>query len=185
VDRAEPGSVQYQMATSSSSNVVISSPLISKPLVTDHVNEYEVVHLPQHILSKSPSVASVNSTHSTVEELLLNELLIKYSKNLPLKVRVSKGFLGVSEETAINTDDILKLHFMKHSKVVVMETGERVNLSVPLSSYLKFSILYDPNNNLQEAMKGFKLVSLTPLVTPLVTVYMCMWCIGFLIYSEP
>ena len=74
---------------------------------------------------------------------------------------------------------------MKHSKVVVMETGERVSLSVPLSSYLKFSILYDPNNNLQEAMKGFKLVSLTPLVTPLVTVYMCMWCIGFLIYSEP
>ena len=47
---------------------------------------------------------------------------------------------------------------MKHSKVVVMETGERSHLSVPLSSYLKFSVLYDPNNNLQEAMGGFKLV---------------------------
>ena len=60
---------------------------------------------------------------------------------------------------------------MKHSKVVVMETGERVNLSVPLSSYLMFSILYDPNNNVQEAMEGFKLVSLTPLLTPLVKYY--------------
>ena len=58
-----------------------------------------------HILTKSPSVVSVSSTHSTIEELLLNELLIKYSKNLPLKVRVSKGFLGVSEETAINTGE--------------------------------------------------------------------------------
>lgn len=45
---------------------------------------------------------------------------------------------------------------MKHSKVVVMETGERDSLSVPLSSYLKFSILYDPNGNIQEAMQGFK-----------------------------
>lgn len=53
-------------------------------------------------------------------------------------------------------DDILKLHFMKHTKVVVMETAERVQLSVPFSSYLKFSVLYDPTNNLAEARQGFK-----------------------------
>lgn len=57
---------------------------------------------------------------------------------------------------SVATDDILKLHFMKHSKVVVMETAERANLSVPISSYLQFSILYDPNNNMKEAMHGFK-----------------------------
>lgn len=45
-----------------------------------------------------------------VEELPLNDLLIKYSKNLPLKVRVSKGFLGVSEETAINTGESRDTH---------------------------------------------------------------------------
>lgn len=55
-----------------------------------------------------------------------------------------------------SVDDVLKLHFMKRTKVVVMETADRVHLSVPLSSYLKFSILYDPNNNLQEARRGFK-----------------------------
>lgn len=109
-----------------------------------------------HLLSKSPSVASVSSSHSAIEELSFNDFMLKYSKNLPLKVRVSKGFLGVSEETAINTDDILKLHFMKHTKVVVMETAERVQLSVPFSSYLKFSVLYDPTNNLAEARQGFK-----------------------------
>lgn len=53
-------------------------------------------------------------------------------------------------------DDVLKLHFMKRTKVVVMETADRVQLSVPLSSYLKFSFLYDPNNNMQEARRGFK-----------------------------
>ena len=55
-----------------------------------------------------------------------------------------------------HTDDVLKLHFMKHTKVVVIETAERVQLSVPVSSYLKFSILYDPNNNTKEAMQGFR-----------------------------
>ena len=54
------------------------------------------------------------------------------------------------------TDDVLKLHFMKHTKVVVIETAERVLLSVPVSSYLKFSILYDPNNSTKEAMQGFR-----------------------------
>lgn len=59
-----------------------------------------------HHLSKSPSVVSVNSTHSAVEELSLNDFMLKYSKSLPLKVKVSKGFFGVSEETAINTGTI-------------------------------------------------------------------------------
>ena len=45
---------------------------------------------------------------------------------------------------------------MKHTKVVVIETAERVQLSVPVSSYLKFSILYDPNNNTKEAMQGYR-----------------------------
>ena len=48
-------------------------------------------------------MASVSSSHSAIEELSFNDFMLKYSKNLPLKVRVSKGFLGVSEETAINT----------------------------------------------------------------------------------
>jgi hypothetical protein len=45
---------------------------------------------------------------------------------------------------------------MKHTKVVVIETAERVQLSVPVSSYLKFSVLYDPTNNVKEAMQGFR-----------------------------
>ena len=58
-----------------------------------------------------------------------------------------------------SADDVLKLHFMKHTKVVTMETAEKVPLSVPLSSYLKFSILYDPSDSLEEARHGFKSVS--------------------------
>lgn len=72
------------------------------------------------MLTKSSSVISVNSTHSAhsaVEELSLNDFMIKYSKNLPLKVKVCKGFLGVSEETAINTGiyiycDVIMMSFL-------------------------------------------------------------------------
>ena len=35
--------------------------------------------------------------------------MLKYSKNLPLKVKVCKGFLGVNEETAINTGNTLHM----------------------------------------------------------------------------
>jgi hypothetical protein len=109
-------------------------------------------------------VVSVSSSHSAIEELAFNDFMVKYSKSLPLKVKVCKGFLGVSEETAINTDDVLKLHFMKHTKVVVIETAERVQLSVPVSSYLKFSVLYDPTNNVKEAMQGFRFETVSDLL---------------------
>ena len=39
-----------------------------------------------------------------------------------------------------------------------METAERATLSVPFTSLLKFSLLYDPNNNHKEAMNGYKYV---------------------------
>jgi hypothetical protein len=51
-------------------------------------------------------VVSVSSSHSAIEELAFNDFMVKYSKSLPLKVKVCKGFLGVSEETAINTGNV-------------------------------------------------------------------------------
>ena len=58
--------------------------------------------------------------------------------------------------TVFFLDDNLKLHFMKHSKVVVMETADRASLSIPFTSNLKFSLIYDPNGNHKAAMTGFK-----------------------------
>lgn len=72
-----------------------------------------------HILAmtKSPSILSVGSTQSVAEELSLFDFMSKYSKSLPHRVKVCKGFYGVSERTAVTTGDLLNLHFLKSTKV--------------------------------------------------------------------
>ncbi len=62
-------------------------------------------------ITKSPSVGSIS------EELSLNTFVSKYGKSLPHKVKVCKGFYGVSDQTAVTTGDILNLHFLKSTKV--------------------------------------------------------------------
>ena len=52
--------------------------------------------------------------------------------------------------------DVFHLHFMKNTKVIVMETAEGVQLSVPLNSSLMFGVVYSPNENEEEARRGFK-----------------------------
>ena len=68
-------------------------------------------------MTKSPSILSVGSTQSIAEELSLFDFMSKYSRSLPHRVKVCKGFYGVSERTAVTTGDLLNLHFLKSTKV--------------------------------------------------------------------
>ena len=123
-------------------------------------------------ITKSPSVSSIS------EELALKDFMGKYSKSLPHRVKVCKGFYGVSDQTAVTTGDILNMHFLKSTKVslfnvqvkvldfylpftlqvMVIETGPQqgaTTYSVPLTSAIQFSPLFDPNDNIDEAKRGF------------------------------
>lgn len=62
-------------------------------------------------ITKSPSVSSIS------EELALSDFMSKYSKSLPHRVKVCKGFYGVSDQTAVTTGDVLNMHFLKSTKV--------------------------------------------------------------------
>ena len=53
-------------------------------------------------------------------------------------------------------------------QVVVIETGPTegsTKYSVPLTSCIQFSPLYDPNDNLEEAKKGFRFKSVADILT--------------------
>lgn len=54
---------------------------------------------------------------SISEELALSDFMAKYSKSLPHRVKVCKGFYGVSDQTAVTTGDVLNMHFLKSTKV--------------------------------------------------------------------
>lgn len=89
------------------------------------------------------------------EPVQLSQFITRYSALLPCQVQLCNEF--TSMVSAPLQSNILQLHFIKHSKVVVMkekENGEKC--SVPLNSATKFGLVYNPNADLLEAMAGFE-----------------------------
>ena len=54
------------------------------------------------------------------EELAPSQFVKKYQDEFPLKVRVCKGFYGHSERTSVSEGDSFNIHFVKHTKVIVL-----------------------------------------------------------------
>ena len=52
------------------------------------------------------------------EELSLENFISKYQDELPLHVRVCKGFYGQSERTSVSEGDTFNIHFIKKSQVL-------------------------------------------------------------------
>ena len=51
------------------------------------------------------------------EELSLSSFIKKYQDDLPLHVRVCKGFYGQSERTSVSEGDTFNVHFIKKAQV--------------------------------------------------------------------
>lgn len=89
-------------------------------------------------IRKSPSATSVEST-----ELSLTVFVDKHSSSFPQRVKVTKGFYGVSDQTAITTGDSYNFHFLKRATVVVATDPKNSEYSIPLDSSLKVALLYE------------------------------------------
>ena len=82
------------------------------------------------------------------EPVQLSHFITRYSSLLPCKVKVCS-----SAVPAIAQGDVLQLHFIKHSKIVVMkeiESGEVC--SIPLYSSTKFGLVVDTNSSQQNTI---------------------------------
>ena len=86
--------------------------------------------------------------------MTLIELSKKYSKFFPLKIQIAEGHYGISTKYSISREDHLNIHFKKCSKEVVVHTYGQ-DYSIPLSSAIKFGLVYDPQNKETEAMGGY------------------------------
>lgn len=85
----------------------------------------------------------------------LSQFITRYSALLPCQVKLIGGTANSCLPTPLPKDDIINLHFIKHTKVgVMMDSSSGEDISVPLNSAAKFSILYDPNSNFEEALNG-------------------------------
>ena len=99
-------------------------------------------------------------------ELAVQEFANQYSEKLPLQVYVSKGTYGMEDKYSLSTDDICNIHFIRHRELVEIEDKERqLNLSIPLNSAIKFGIVYNPQDNENEAMKGYLFPNVSDLLS--------------------
>ena len=101
---------------------------------------------------------------ATNEKLSLSKFVSLYHKELPIQVRVCKGFCGPSEDTSISEGDHFNVHFVKHTKVVTVEYDNGSRYQIPLNSAIPFGILYNPDNNLSDAMKGYRFETVADLL---------------------
>ena len=101
--------------------------------------------------------------------LSLDEFVKMQSKSLPLRILVQSGFCGDSERLTLSAGELLNVHFVKRAKVVTLNHLSLAQpFNIPLNSSVKFSLLHDPNGNVEEAMNGItynKVSDLTALET--------------------
>ena len=87
----------------------------------------------------------------------LSQFITRYSALLPCQVKLCEGSTSASLPKPLPPDGIIDLHFIKHAKVFIMKkssSGEEI--SAPLNTAVKFSVLYDPNSDFDEAMCGYQ-----------------------------
>ena len=95
----------------------------------------------------------------------LTEFVHKYSSSFPLRITVESGMCSSTEENDnISTGDIYDVHFMKYTTVVHISTQTSQMYAVPLNSVVQFGLVYNPRDNLQEALKGLMFESVSELL---------------------
>ena len=89
-------------------------------------------------------------------ELEINDIVNKYIDHLPLEVVVSSSVYGMEERYSLSMSDKCIIHDVKkHDLVRIQDPQTNNEFSVPLSSAIKFALVYNPNNDEEQACGGF------------------------------
>ncbi len=99
-----------------------------------------------------------NYENAPMEGELMNlmDLVRKHAKSFPLRVTVEQGFCSNIEEGAISSDETYNIHFLKYTKVVYLSSSDSPNhmYAVPFNSAVQFGLVYNPLNDLKQALQG-------------------------------
>ena len=150
-------SLHTDKGTDGSTSVTSSSkrPPLPPKLTESHLYVPFIPMLQRSATSDLMKEDDMEYSHTEPRGKSLSELNRSEHCNFPMQVLVTTGFQGPSKKSTILDGEILNLLCLKKRKLVAIETltGKKVN--VPLNSSLQFGILYNPNNNLKQAVKGF------------------------------
>ena len=91
----------------------------------------------------------------TSGELTLSDFTNLHFHSFPMRVKVCKGFCSNSAEVSMSQGEMFDLHFLKHTKVVVIRDSDRREFFVPLNSSVTLGIVYNPHNCDRLSVQGF------------------------------
>ena len=109
-------------------------------------------------------IVAPSSESAAAEPLTLDTFITKHSTSLPVRVVVDKGFCGAEEKCVISAGDKYNIHFVKATKIVTIHDSNGHQYSIPFNSAIEFGPLYDPNNNFEEAFKGFRFETVSDIL---------------------
>ncbi|KAL5479445.1 hypothetical protein EMCRGX_G022969 [Ephydatia muelleri] len=106
----------------------------------------------KHCSESSPTFSPVILS----EPKTLPEFIKKYSDSLPRTALVTTGYLDDNSTLEISCYEILRIDSLHTVSVVLATNAKKEPLPpIPMTEEMRFSLLYDPNNNTAEAIKGF------------------------------
>ena len=92
----------------------------------------------------------------------LGAFVEKHGIHLPQVVAVYGSIYGVCNGSFLD-GQLLYVYFKRETKVVDVRISSR-NYVIPVSSYLKASVLYNPHNNLEKAKEGYYFATVADLI---------------------
>ena len=147
--------------THTSTSTTSTSPAPSPPLPPKPTRQ------PEASREEETSPMLEEGTSPMLEEvpISLHDFVTKYSTLLPLQMKVKKGYHGDDERHSIATDDVYNVHFVKRTKVVVLEDRRGVTFNVPLNSAVQFAPLFHSSNDSKEATQGLSFEKVSDVMT--------------------
>ena len=113
-------------------------------------NDYSPPLPPRPLSMTGTQRDSIYTTISPLEDkgpFTLCEFVSKCGHILPLRVSVEKGYHGDDEMQSIAMGDTYNIHFVKHSKVVVLRDSTGVTYNIPLNSPVQFAPVFNDTNH--------------------------------------
>ena len=92
-------------------------------------------------------------TSSSPDAIALSEFTQRFSDSLPAEITVVEG--ANTSPVALNDKDVLKVHRIKEQSMVLARANENQQYLIPFNAAIEFCVLYDPENNISKALKGY------------------------------
>ena len=158
-------------------------PTSSRPALFSSISGYQSLPHPRraHIvnteenpqLSKSLSLEDDRSAEASPpshseeepESMKLGDLVSRHGSSLPLHVRVESGYCGNELQYVISAGDEFFIHLVKQRKVVTLTDSNCCNYTIPSNTPVQIAPLYNPNDNIDEALKGFTFDSVADITS--------------------